>query len=461
MNMEVGTSSSARHWTREMVVGTVWAACVAWAPLVVLANIVVEAVPHVRGIGFFPQLRYVVITSTCLVNTLAAACLYRWLVARSNRPRWLLRGCLVVVALVVLELMDILGPRGLARAAIAPVVVVNLISALLVPGLVESPPRRKWVVVTTAILGFIEIFGVVAALATEHPLTGAAGESEFEIPRSMLDAQQRFIDLPSGARIHYVDVGSGETLLFLHGNPSWSFQWRELIGGLQGSFRCVTLDYPGFGLSTAPGSFAYTPREESLVVEEFVEQLKLKNVTLVMQDWGGPIGMGLAIRRPELIRRVVLGSTWAWRTGAGEPRGKWSVIAGGPIGEFLQINFNGVVAASLSNGIVRQLPPEVAALYRRPFLPLDRRGIAAFYPYEITAADDYFRELEAGLGRVADKPALIFWAGKDIGFPRSDLVRWERAFPDHKTVELPDANHFFFEDTAQRMIQEVGSLASR
>jgi haloalkane dehalogenase len=70
-----------------------------------------------------------------------------------------------------------------------------------------------------------------------------------------------------------------------------------------------------------------------------------------------------------------------------------------------------------------------------------------------------FRELEAGLGRVADKPALIFWAGKDIGFPRSDLVRWERAFPDHKTIELPDANHFFFEDTAQQMIQEVRSFA--
>jgi len=248
MSMEVGTSSSARHWTREMVVGTVWAACVVWAPLVVVANIVVEAVPHVRGIGFFPQLRYVVITSACLINTLAAACLYRWLVACSNRPRSLLSGYLVAVALVVLTLMDILGPPGLARAATAPVVVVNLISALLVPGLVESPPRRKWVVVTTATLGFIEIFGVVAGLGTEHPLTRATGESEFEIPRSMLDAQQRFIDLPSGARIHYVDVGSGETLLFLHGNPSWSFQWRELIGGLRGSFRCVTLDYPGFAL---------------------------------------------------------------------------------------------------------------------------------------------------------------------------------------------------------------------
>ncbi|MEA3176554.1 MAG: haloalkane dehalogenase [Gammaproteobacteria bacterium] len=457
--MRVDASSSARQWTRETVVGTVWAACVAWALLAVVANITVEAVPHVRGIGFFPQLRYVSITSACLVNTLGAACLYRWLVARSNRPRWLLSGCLVAVTLVILALMDILGPPGLARAAIAPVVAVNLISALLVPRLVDRPPRRKWVVVTTGTLVFIEIFGVVAGLATEQPLTGVSGGSEFEIPRSMFDAQQRFIDLPSGARIHYVDVGSGETLLFLHGNPSWSFQWRELIGGLRGSFRCITLDYPGFGLSTAPRSFGYTPREESLVVGEFVEQLELQNVTLVMQDWGGPIGMGLAIRRPELIRRVVLGSTWAWRTSASEPRGQWSVIAGGHIGEFLQINFNGVVAAALNSGIVRQLPTDVAALYRRPFLPLDHRGIAAFYPHEITAADDYFRELEAGLGRVADKPALILWAGKDIGFPRRDLVRWERAFPDHKTIELPDANHFFFEDTAQQVIQEVRSFA--
>ncbi|MGK3962917.1 alpha/beta fold hydrolase [Sorangium sp. So ce118] len=276
----------------------------------------------------------------------------------------------------------------------------------------------------------------------------------------MFDADHRFIELPSGARVHYVDEGEGETLLFLHGNPAWSFQWRDLIRGLRGSHRCVALDYPGFGLSEAPAGFGYTPREESLVVEELVDRLGLRDVTLVMQDWGGPIGLGLAGRRPELVRRVVLGSTWAWPTSADTPRGKFSMIVGGPIGEFAQVNFNAFAALGIDNGIVRELPAEVADVYVRPFLPLDRRGIAAFYPGQITAANDYFAEVEAGLPRLAEKEALIFWALRDVGFPRGDLERFETVFPRHRTIELPGADHFFFEDAAEQMIQEIRAFAA-
>ncbi|OJH33574.1 hypothetical protein BON30_48055 [Cystobacter ferrugineus] len=276
----------------------------------------------------------------------------------------------------------------------------------------------------------------------------------------MFDVEHRFIDLPSGARIHYVDEGQGETLLFLHGNPSWSFQWRDLIHGLRGSYRCIALDYPGFGLSQAPAEFGFTPREESRVLEEFVEHLGLRDVTLVMQDWGGPIGIGLAQRRPELVRRMILGSTWAWRTRTSEPRGIWSVIAGGPVGEFVQMNFNGLASFALKDSIVRELPPDVADVYVRPFQPLDRRGIAAFYPGQITAADDYFAELEAGLPSLEGKPTLIFWALEDPGFPRGDLERWEQALPDHRTVELPNAHHFFFEDTADEVVSEIRAFMS-
>lgn len=150
------------------------------------------------------------------------------------------------------------------------------------------------------------------------------------------DGGCRVIDLPSGARVHYADVGTGETLLFLHGNPAWSFQRRDLIGGLRGSFRCVALDYPGFGLSSAPPGYGFTTREQSHALEEFVDRLGLHDLTPVMQDWGGPIGLGLAGRRPQLVRRLVLGNTYAWPTSTSEPRGMFSKIAGGPIGEFVQ-----------------------------------------------------------------------------------------------------------------------------
>jgi haloalkane dehalogenase len=222
----------------------------------------------------------------------------------------------------------------------------------------------------------------------------------------------------------------------------------------------VALDYPGFGLSSAPPPFGFTPGEESRVVEEFVDHLGLRDLTLVMQDWGGPIGLGLAGRRPELVRGVVVGNTWAWPTGTSEARGKFSFVVGGPLGEFAQMNFNGFASFGLRHGVVRELPRDVVDLYLRPFLPLDRRGIAAFYPGQITAAGRYMAEVEEGLGKIRDRPALIVWGTRDVGFPPADRARFEAAFPRHKTVEV-DADHFFFEDARERMVTEVAAFASR
>ncbi|WP_158625566.1 alpha/beta fold hydrolase [Corallococcus carmarthensis] len=413
--------------------------------VVCLATLAVLTAPHVRGIGFFLALRFAVVAPACLLVSVTAAFLYPLLVARSSRPRLTLAAVLVGLALCVMGGMAVWGPEGLAVAAAPALLGVAVVVSWLVPRFVDSSRRSRVGTVALLALGVLETVGVVRAVSSERasPVRELAG------------AGSRFVTLPSGARVHYVEEGQGETLLFLHGNPAWSYQWRELIRGLRGSYRCIALDYPGFGLSEAPAGFGFTPREESLVVEEFVEQLQLRDVTLVMQDWGGPIGLGFAGRRPELVKRVVLGSTWAWPTSTREPRGIFSVIAGGPVGEFLQLNFNGFASFGLQNGVVRQLPSGVLETYLRPFVPLERRGIAAFYPGQITAATAYFQEVEAALPRLADKEALLFWAHLDQGFPRSDTERFEKAFPKHRTVGLPNANHFFFEDTAEQVVAEV------
>jgi hypothetical protein len=263
-------------------------------------------------------------------------------------------------------LMGIVGEPGLLRAATPAVFSIAIAPSLLVPYFAEHPLRRVGKVVTLT-FGVLWIIGVVAARASERVApTGSQGMA-FDVPRAMFDADNRFVDLPSGARVHYIDEGTGETLLFLHGNPGWSFQWRDVIGGLRGSFRCVALDYPGFGLSSAPPGYGFTPREQSGVVEEFVDRLGLHNITLVMHDWGGPIGLGVAGRRPELVRRLVLGNTWAWPTSPSAPKGGFSRLAGAPIGEFVQMNFDGFPWLAIKQGIVRQLPTDVAEVYVRPF----------------------------------------------------------------------------------------------
>jgi pimeloyl-ACP methyl ester carboxylesterase len=456
----VPTSTKAMTWTRAMVLRLLWSGWAASVPVALLATIAVEAVPHARGIGFFPQLRFAIITPACVLVAIAAAFLYHALAESSGRPRSALLAFLLGLAVIVLLGMTAAGPPGLTAAAFPAVLSVAVAVALLVPRFVDRPRRSRAGTVAIVVFGILEITGVAFALSSERIAPPGPQGLAFEIPRAMFDADHKFVDLPSGARVHYVDEGSGETLLFLHGNPSWSFQWRDLIRGLRGSYRCIALDYPGFGLSEAPAGFGFTPREQSLVLEEFVDRLGLRDVTLVMQDWGGPIGLGLAGRRPELVRRVVLGSTWAWQTSTSAPRGKFSMLVGGPVGEFVQMNFNGFASLGINHGIVRKLPPEVADVYVRPFRPLDRRGIAAFYPGQITAAAGYFAEVEAGLPRVAGKKALIFWALEDAGFPRGDLARFEETFPNHKTIELPGANHFFFEDAADEMIAEIHAFVS-
>jgi len=106
--------------------------------------------------------------------------------------------------------------------------------------------------------------------------------------------------------IHYVDEGTGDALLLLHGNPSWSFLYRKIIAALRGDFRCVALDFPGYGLSDAAPDYLFTPREQSGVLERFVDRLRLHDVTMMVQDWRGPIGLGFGGRRPELVRRLII-----------------------------------------------------------------------------------------------------------------------------------------------------------
>jgi len=239
----------------------------------------------------------------CFLVTLTAVLIYSRFGENLRRARVRSAAAIVGIVLLLSVGLRIFGPSGMAAAASPAIFSVAAMIALLVPPLVDRPRSSWFATVTIVVLGLIEIIAFAGALSTEG-IVGAPTTLAFDIPHNLFDVQQKFIDLPRGAHIHYVDEGQGETILFLHGNPSWSFQWRDLIMGLRGSYRCVTLDYPGFGLSTANAGFGYTPLEESRVVEEFVDRLGLHNVTLVMQDWGGPIGLGLAERRPNPIRGI-------------------------------------------------------------------------------------------------------------------------------------------------------------
>ena len=271
--------------------------------------------------------------------------------------------------------------------------------------------------------------------------------SPFDVPQELFPVQHRFLDL-DGARIHYVDEGVGETLLLLHGNPSWCFLYRKIIAALRSDFRCIALDFPGYGMSDAPEGYGFTPKEHSDVLEHFVDRLGLKDLTMMVQDWGGPIGLGLGGRRPELVRRLIIAKTFAWPLD-----GEWRIrifswVMGGPIGLFLTSAFNFVPKFFFTRGLAQRHAPEVLEMYLAPWRNPARRTPAVIAPRLLVAASPYLQGVAADLHKLADRPVLIVWGTKEFAFREAERQRFERLFSKHKTVLFDDASHFLQEDAA-------------
>jgi haloalkane dehalogenase len=298
---------------------------------------------------------------------------------------------------------------------------------------------------------------VLAKLSSRDPGPGPNG-LKFPVDEKLYPFAHHFVDLPNGARVHYLDEGpaqASETIVFLHGNPTWSFLYRNIVKGLRGEYRCIALDYPGFGLSDAPAGYDFLPRTHSRSVEQFFDALKISNATLMVQDWGGPIGLGVAGRRPELVKSLVIGNTWAWPKDGDANARRFSAFMGGPIGRFLGLNFNGIPHMFFAIGARDPLPDDVFEMYLRPFRRPDRREPTVIFPREIIASGEYLAEVEKNLARIADRPALIVWGAKDGGFRPPDREKFERTFANHRTVILETAKHFIQEDEPARIAAEI------
>ncbi|MBN9636243.1 MAG: alpha/beta fold hydrolase [Actinobacteria bacterium] len=251
--------------------------------------------------------------------------------------------------------------------------------------------------------------------------------------------ESHFIEL-DGHTVHYVDEGSGPTLLMLHGNPTWSFLFRDVIDLLRKDFRCIALDYPGFGLSTPRPGYRYLPEEHADVVTAFVDALGLKDATLVGQDWGGMIGLAVAQRRPGVFDRLVLANTWAWPVNGILHFEAFGRIMGGLPMRFLVRQFNLLVNAFIPTGHRRRkLTDAELDHYRRALDTAERRQASAVLPGRVLASREFFAEVEAGLPDVAHLPTLIIWGDADIAFRTQERERLEATFGDHPTVIVEGA----------------------
>ena len=250
-----------------------------------------------------------------------------------------------------------------------------------------------------------------------------------------------------GAQVHYLDEGDGPTLLMLHGNPTWSFLYRRMVPYLSDRFRCIALDYPGFGLSTAPDGYGFTPAEHASTVNGLIDALDLDEFVPIMQDWGGPIGLSVALDRPDQIKGIILGNTWAWPQTDAVTQRFASALGEGRTGEFFVDRANVFVNVFLRRAMRRRSPSgREMDMWRGPFLERDSRIAVRVLPRELTGSADFLSDIEARLAEIADRPSLLFWADQDPAFRGADKRKWETILSNRRTYILRHAGHFWQDD---------------
>ena len=282
------------------------------------------------------------------------------------------------------------------------------------------------------------------------------GVVDFTPVAELFPFTSRWYDAPGVGPVHYVDEGQGRPVLMLHGNPDWSFLYRRIIAGLRDSYRCVALDYPGFGLSAHPADYGYTPGEHADVVRAFVEHLDLTDAIVMGADWGGPIGMDVASRAPARFSGLVMGNTWFWPADDWRQR-TFSLVMGSPPAQRLIVRRNAFVRQLMA----RTLQVPLTALEFAHYVdvvptPESRRGIAEL-PKQITAAKPWLAALEERVEAVLPgKETLLLFGRKDFALGTTAVSdRWLRTFPDARLVDLPHAGHFFQEDAPEEVVRAV------
>ncbi|MGA1190856.1 MAG: fatty acid CoA ligase family protein [Bdellovibrionota bacterium] len=269
--------------------------------------------------------------------------------------------------------------------------------------------------------------------------------------RGLFPFASKFLTV-AGQRMHYIDEGEGPVVVLLHGNPTWSFYYRELIEQLKGTFRVIAPDFIGLGLSDRTPSTRYRAKDRIDQLQEFLEKLEIENFSLVMHDWGGSIGTGLAIRFPERIDRIVYLNTTLTETEALPPLIK---IAATPlIGKFLTQITKQFLRFTTVLGVSHKLPKAVRAGYYAPYKSISsRKAIWDFVddiPFDARHPSyKTMMELAENIHRLAAHEVQIIWGLADPCFHREMLTKVARHFPSAEIIELADASHLVLEDARE------------
>lgn len=272
--------------------------------------------------------------------------------------------------------------------------------------------------------------------------------------RSLYPFKSNFIKV-KGYNYHYLDEGQGEApLVMLHGNPSWSFMYRNLVRELSAKRRVIAPDHLGCGLSDKPQDFHYRLETHIDNLESLLLNLQLKNITLIVHDWGGAVGMGFAVRHPRLIDRLVILNSAAFSMDwlpfrLGLMRLPW-------LDDKLIRSLNLFVRASLRMTTEKRLSLQVKEGYRMPYQTYEDRIAILRFVQDIPlnpqhVSYEVLLEIEHALWMFRESPVCLVWGMKDWCFAPLVLDRWKLYYPQAEVNEINHAGHYLLEDAGDEI----------
>jgi len=277
------------------------------------------------------------------------------------------------------------------------------------------------------------------------------------LDRNEYPFKSNFITSKAG-KIHYIDEGEGEILLFVHGNPNWSFGYRELIKHFSKTNRCIALDHIGFGLSDKPYEASYLPQFHAENLETLIDTLKLQDITLVLHDWGGPIGISYAENNPDNVKRIIVFNSWFWSVQEDRTLRNFSKFMGSALGRNLckYFNFFPKVLMKLDLGDKKKnYSKAIHKHYIEPFSHVSMRKGTWVFPRSFLAEDHWLRSLWDNRDRIRKLPVLLLWGLKDKAFPEPFLSRWATVFPNNKIVKFDYSGHNVPEEIGKDSLKYV------
>jgi cis-3-alkyl-4-acyloxetan-2-one decarboxylase len=264
-------------------------------------------------------------------------------------------------------------------------------------------------------------------------------------------------ELPCGNSMSYVDVGKGPIVVMLHGNPTWSFYYRNLIKLLQNKYRVIAPDHIGCGLSSKPQQYQYRLNTHIDNIELLLDHLKIEKTSLVLHDWGGAIGMGYAVRNPQRIQSISILNTAAYRSSNIPLR--IQICRTPLLGDLVIRGCNGFARGAIFMAVTKKMSPDIAKGFLFPYDSWSNRIATLRFVQDISLSEtDYsyttLSNIEKGLEFFKNTPMLICWGGKDFCFNDHFYRQWQNKFPEAECHYFSAAGHYVLEDA----FAQVGPL---